>query len=182
MPSSAAEGVTGCGGVADGNRAFVMEDESRNIGSRHIPPVLFDAMQTAPLILLEASDDERVDITLQEYVHDALGEFVAAYGDDAGFKRWSEYLINSLDRIRKRLGGERHATVRTLLQTAIDEHASRGDSEAHRAWIAYLLHEYYDGMYGYQLSQKAERTVFQGRADAVVEFLAERFDMRSLAS
>ncbi len=139
-------------------------------------------MQAAPLILLEATDDERVDITLQEYVHDALREFVAAYGDDTGFERWAEYLFNSLDRIHRRLGGERHATVRSLLQTAIDEHARRGDSEAHRAWIAYLLHEYYDGMYGYQLSQKAERTVFQGRADEVIEFLAERFDMRSLTS
>ena len=89
---------------------------------------------------------------------------------------------NSLDRIRKRLGGERHATARSLLQNAIDAHAQRGDSEVHRAWIAYLLHEYYDGMYGYQLSQKVERTVFQGRADAVVEFLAERFDMRSLTT
>ena len=164
--------------VADHNRPFTIEDESRNIGSRHVPAVLFDAMQRAPLILLEATDDERVDITLQEYVHDALAESVAVFGEDTGFQRWADYLRDSLDRIRRRLGGERHATARSLLQTALDAHARSGDCEAHRAWIAYLLHEYYDGMYGYQLAQKAERIVFQGPADGVLAYLAERFGIR----
>ncbi|MDJ0739057.1 MAG: tRNA 2-selenouridine(34) synthase MnmH [Gammaproteobacteria bacterium] len=161
--------------VAADNRAFVVEDESRNIGSRHVPVPLFDAMQAAPLVLLEASDDERVEITLQEYVHDALAEFVVHYGEEAGREHWAAYLRNSLDRIRKRLGGDRHARARTLLDDALDAHASRGDTDGHRAWIAFLLREYYDGMYTYQLEKKAQRTVFRGAADGVRDYLADHF-------
>ena len=50
--------------VAAGNTPFAVEDESRNIGSRHVPPVLYEAMQSAPLVLLEAADDERTQTDL----------------------------------------------------------------------------------------------------------------------
>lgn len=161
--------------VAAGNRAFAVEDESRNIGSRHIPPVFFSRLETAPLVLLEASDEQRVDITLQEYVHDSLASFQHESGEQAGFDRWSAYLQNSLDRIRRRLGGERHARVSRMLQDALTRHADNGDTEGHRAWIAYLLHEYYDGMYEYQLGKKAARIVFSGTQTAVLEYLAEAY-------
>lgn len=159
--------------VTAGNRAFAVEDESRNIGSRHIPPVFFSRLETAPLVMLEATDEERVDITLQEYVHDSLAAFQHEGGDQAGFDRWSAYLQNSLDRIRRRLGGDRHARVSGMLRDALSLHAETGDTKRHRAWIGYLLHEYYDGMYEYQLSKKAERIVFCGNHAAVLEYLAE---------
>lgn len=163
--------------VAADNRAFVVEDESRNIGSRHIPPVFFSRLEAAPLVLLEATDEERVDITLQEYVHDSLTSFQLESGKQAGFDRWSAYLKNSLDRIRRRLGGERHAKVGKMLQDALDLHADSGITEGHRAWIAFLLHEYYDGMYEYQLSKKAERVVFSGDQAAVLRYLSEVYDI-----
>jgi tRNA 2-selenouridine synthase len=168
--------------VADGNRPFVIEDESRNIGSRHVPVCLYDAMQKAPLILLEASDEERVDITLQEYVHDALDEFAGEYGADQGFDRWAGYLTNSLDRIQRRLGGERHACVKKLLQDAIDRHARTGETGSHRAWIASLLHEYYDGMYNYQLSGKQDRVTFRGDRASVLQYLAEHYKVEVSAA
>jgi tRNA 2-selenouridine synthase len=163
--------------VINGNHAFAVEDESRNIGSRHIPPVFFSRLETAPLVLLEATDEERVEITLQEYVHDSLASFQCESGDQAGFGGWSTYLQDSLDRIRRRLGGDRHARVRGMLQDALARHADSGDTEGHRAWIAYLLHEYYDGMYEYQLSKKAERIVFSGDQAAVLEYLDETYDI-----
>ena len=163
--------------VITGNHAFAVEDESRNIGSRHIPPVFFSCLETAPLVLLEATDEERVDITLQEYVHDSLASFQCESGDQAGFSGWSTYLQGSLDRIRRRLGGDRHARVSGMLQDALAQHADSGDTEGHRAWIAYLLHEYYDGMYEYQLSKKAERIVFSGDQAAVLEYLDETYDI-----
>lgn len=161
--------------VATDNRAFLVEDESRNIGSRHIPPVFFDAMQAAPVVLLEASDDERVSITQQEYVHDALAEFVNVFGEQAGFARWADYLQGSLERIRRRLGGSRHAEVSALLQNALRSHREHADVAAHRAWIARLLHDYYDGMYNYQLERKADRVVFSGTREQVQEFLSDRY-------
>ena len=161
--------------VVTGNRPFLVEDESRNIGSRHIPPVFFSRLERAPLVLLHADDEQRVEITLQEYVHEALAEFEAELGEEEGFGHWSQYLQSSLDRIRRRLGGERHSQVSRLLQDALDLHARSGDTQAHRAWISYLLHEYYDGMYEYQLSKKADRVVFSGDQAAVLAFLQEKY-------
>ena len=125
--------------------------------------------------MLEANEEERVDITLQEYVHDALAEFRADYGKGDAFKRWSDYLIGSVDRIRRRLGGDRHAQVRMMLDAAIERHAVSGDTEGHRPWIAFLLREYYDGMYEYQLARKAERVIFRGERPAVLDFLRESY-------
>ena len=157
--------------VAAGNAPFAVEDESRNIGSRHIPPCLYARLEAAPLVLLEAPEDERVAITLQEYVHDALAEFRQIHGHYAGFARWAEYLLTSVDRIRRRLGGERHARVSALIRDAIARHVASGDTARHQDWIAYLLREYYDGMYEYQLGQKAGRIAFKGDRDAVLQYL-----------
>ncbi|MGB5672695.1 MAG: tRNA 2-selenouridine(34) synthase MnmH [Sedimenticolaceae bacterium] len=161
--------------VAADNQPFAVEDESRNIGSRHVPPAFFRRMETAPLVLLEAGDDERVDITLQEYVHDSLGAFQNASGTETGFADWAAYLQNSMDRIRRRLGGDRHARVSGMLQEAIARHAANGDTEGHRAWIAYLLHEYYDGMYEYQLGKKSHRIVFSGTQGEVCDYLRDTY-------
>jgi tRNA 2-selenouridine synthase len=161
--------------VADDNRPFLVEDESRNIGSRHIPPVFFARMETAPLVLLEATFEERVEITLQEYVHEALAEFRASRGDDAGFAAWADYLRDAMGRIRRRLGGDRHQQVMRLLEQALSQHAQRGETEAHRAWIALLLRDYYDGMYEYQLGRKRERVVFRGDHAAVLDYLQQTY-------
>lgn len=157
------------------NRPFLVEDESRNIGSRHVPDCFFDALQGAPLVLLEAGDEERVSITLQEYVHEALADFNELHGAEAGFEAWAAYLQDSLDRIRRRLGGDRHRHASRLLQDALEAHRRRGDVEPHRAWIAYLLHQYYDGMYEYQLSVKADRIVFRGDRVAAADYLAHAY-------
>ena len=157
------------------NRHFAVEDESRNIGSRHVPPVFFARMETAPLVLLEANAEERVEITLQEYVHDALAEFRAVYGDQDGFRHWADYLRGSMQRIRRRLGGDRHAQVRAMLEVALERHAMNGDVAGHRSWIAFLLREYYDGMYEYQLARKAGRIAFRGDSAAVGEYLRKTY-------
>ena len=166
--------------VSADNRHFAVEDESRNIGSRHIPPAFFARLETAPLVLLEASDDERVDITLQEYVHDSLASFQDAGDSETGFGEWADYLQNSLDRIRRRLGGDRHASVSKMLHEALALHARTGDTQGHRAWIGYLLHEYYDGMYEYQLSKKAKRIVFRGTQPEVLDYLRDNYQIERM--
>ncbi|HPQ25393.1 MAG TPA: tRNA 2-selenouridine(34) synthase MnmH [Gammaproteobacteria bacterium] len=163
--------------VAAGNRPFLVEDESRNIGRRHIPGGIFERLQHAPLVLLEASDEERIAITLQEYVHDALAEFSALYGTDDGFAAWAGYLRDSMQRIRRRLGGDRHTQVNRMLDDAIARHAASGDVTGHADWIAFLLHEYYDGMYEYQLANKADRIVFRGDRRAVLDYLRSDHDI-----
>ena len=163
--------------VHGGNPHFVAEDESRNIGARHIPMTFFEHFSRAPLVVLEATLEERIEVTLQEYVHDALAEYRELHGEERGFELWAEYLRDSLDRIRRRLGGANHQRIRALLDQALAQHQAEGDTEPHRAWIAALLNDYYDAMYSYQLEQKQERICFSGDRAAVADFLAERFDI-----
>jgi tRNA 2-selenouridine synthase len=157
---------------AAGNAPLVFEDESRNVGSRSVPPSLYERLAQAPLLLLEADIDTRVGYTRQEYVTEALAEYQALYGMDAGFTLWRSYLLDSLDRIRKRLGGERHQQLRAILVAAIDRQHDDGDLSGHDQWIRSLLENYYDPMYDYQLSNKLDRVVVRGDGETLRSWIA----------
>ena len=150
-------------------RLLAVEDESRNVGTRHVPQTLFDHLQAAPLWILEASLEERVQNTLQEYVVEALAEHQAALGGELGWASWATALTDSLGRIRKRLGGERYREIDHLLRAAIQAQDSDGDLTGHRAWITRLLSDYYDPMYDYQIGRKAERIAFRGTAAEILD-------------
>ena len=49
-------------------RSIILEDESRNIGSRHLPIPLTEAMNKSPMVVIELSFDERIEKLFQEYV------------------------------------------------------------------------------------------------------------------
>jgi tRNA 2-selenouridine synthase len=159
---------------AAGNPAFVVEDEHRNVGSCFMPDNIRDKFRDSPLILLEATLDERVAITHQEYIHEALAEHVALYGEEEGFAKWAEYLLSSLDKIKKRLGAVRHAELRTVLENAIAIQHNHGEFEAHREWIGELLGNYYDPMYDYQIQSNEKQIAFKGDREAVIDYLTEQ--------
>lgn len=163
-----------------GNPWFATEDESRNIGHRHLPMVFFEALSQAPVVVLETTIEQRVDVTLQEYVHDALEEYHDLLGEQQGFQAWAEYLENSLYRIRKRLGGTNHQAINRLLLEAIERHRESGDTELHRHWIEALLRDYYDAMYSYQLEKKQDRIVFSGNHASVCEYLHNEYAIHNL--
>lgn len=154
-------------------RAAVLEDEGSNIGSVAVPPILYQVTSQAPLVVLEASLDERVEEILDGYIRDMTGAFARHHGEE-GFARFSVYLLDALGRIRKRLGGLRHRRLEALMRAALDEQRRSGAVDRHRDWIAPLLSEYYDPMYDYQLAGKRERIVFRGERDAVLDWLADR--------
>lgn len=157
--------------VAAGSAPLLIEDESRNIGSRNIPDIFFDQLKQAPLILLEESLERRIDITLQEYVIEALAEYEALVGAEEGFPAWSMNLRESLNRIKKRLGDVRHQQLDDIMCAAIETHEKTGDVSRHRDWIAVLLGEYYDPMYDYQISKHQKRVVFKGDSNSVLAYL-----------
>lgn len=165
--------------LAAGHRPLLFEDEGRNIGSLGIPPVLRDRLATAPLLLLEADIDTRVRYTREEYIDQALAEYQALHGEQAGFDVWAEYLLDSLDRIRKRLGGERHQALRRIMTEAIGQQRNNGDTSGHDAWIHSLLVDYYDPMYDYQIGNKRDRVVITGNAELLQDWLASRSNMQN---
>lgn len=163
--------------VKNGNPWFVAEDESRNIGARHIPMEFFEPFSKSPVIVLEAQLAERIEVTLQEYVNDALAEYTGIYPEDEAWTHWADYLRDSLYRIRKRLGGINHQRISQQLEDALVLHRNKGDTAGHRVWIEALLTEYYDSMYNYQLQQKQERICFSGDSKAVEQFLIDKYSI-----
>lgn len=158
-----------------GYAQLVLEDEGRTVGSCTVPLGLYQSMQTAPLIWLEDSFDNRVGRILSDYVIDMQAEFTLLHADqpEQAFKAFAEHLIAGLSRIRKRLGGDRFQSLQAVMQEALDVQQKTADVQAHRAWIEGLLTHYYDPMYAYQRSGKDERVVFSGDQQAVVEYLRD---------
>ncbi len=159
-------------------KPLLLEDEGRSIGSRAVPETFNRRMKQSPLILLEVPENERIAITHQEYIHDALAEHQALFGQSDGFEKWALYLAGSLDKIQKRLGGLRHQEIKTEMTAAIERHRENGDTQQHKNWIKTLLIDYYDPMYDYQIEKNRERIVFKGDKPSVTSYLKENMDIR----
>jgi len=154
---------------------IVFEDEAPNIGSRNIPKPLFEKMKASPLILLEESVDTRVEIIFDEYITNSLQQYIDHYGNDKGFECWAEQLLQSLERVQRRLGGDRYKKINALMQAAINTQRDDGNADLHRDWINNLLVDYYDPMYDYQLTKKMHRVIFTGSSIEIREYLAAEY-------
>lgn len=155
-----------------------MEDESRLVGSCNVPLELHQAMQGCPVVWLEDSFEHRVERILADYVVNLCAEFISVKGEELGFGLFADRLLQSLNNIHKRLGGERHQRLLALMQTALEEQQRSGAVELHRGWIEGLLGEYYDPMYAYQREHKAARIEFAGNQFEVSGYLSERSSRR----
>ena len=137
------------------DETIVLEDESRTIGRLAIPERLYQAMQRAPIALIEADDDTRAENIYREYVQEA--------------EQPRSHLAASLARIQRRLGGVRYTEIKALMDQAFDSGAAAWP--LHRRWIVRLLNDYYDPMYDYQLAAKADRVRVRGTASQVAAAL-----------
>jgi len=162
---------------ARGLEQFVLEDESRAVGSCALPLPLYQGMQRFPMVWLEDSLQGRVERILRDYVVELCAEFIAVHGDE-GFTLFSERLLESLNNVQKRLGGERHQRMLILMEQALLEQGRSGAVDLHRGWIEGLLVEYYDPMYAFQREKKGARIEFAGEQRAVLEYLRERVNQR----
>jgi len=135
---------------------LVVEDEGRTIGRIGLPEALHAAMQRAPVYVIEDSRATRARRILNDYVTEPRRKGAA---DSTLRQRYLE----AVDRIRRRLGGLRHAAVRAEIEVAFDGR----DDAAHLSWIEHLLEWYYDPMYDHQLAGKADRIVERGAKDTV---------------
>ena len=176
---------------ARGDKHLVMEDESRLIGRIHLGTPIIEALRKAPILLQEASLAERIHRIHQDYILSNWKDFqtcdpeaLAPLLSDGAlpatlscltqpFATFASRLLRSLDAIRKRLGGLRHAQLREDMVQALMEHQA-GDPEGHRRWIESLLVEYYDPMYRYQIARKEKRIVFRGTKDEIIDWLQVR--------
>jgi len=153
-----------------GFESVLLEDEGLLIGKRVIPKFLFEKMKTMPLILLEASLQERIEVTLNDYIISNYQDYIKNYAEK-GNSLFEDYLKSSLDRIKKRLGGLRHKEVSVIMDEAIQAHFQTNDLDGHRQWIKILMQDYYDPMYQYQLDKKQDRIIFRGTREEIIKWL-----------
>ena len=158
-----------------GVNSLLLEDEGRNIGGIHLPVELYEKMQTSPILLLKIATEERLETSMQEYAIDMLEDFQKHYGEEKGFSYFRKALLDSLDRIQKRLGGERHMALRKLAVASLDAHEKTGSPESHASWVSSLLLDYYDPMYSYQLDKKKDRIIFTGNQQEVLAFYQSEY-------
>ena len=158
---------------ACGHQQVLMEDESRLIGRCALPLMLQEKLRGAPLVMLEASLEERVHHSWENYILSNHREQVTlCRSEEMAFTAFADSLRLSLGNIRKRLGGARYHELSKVLEAALEAH-QQGNPEPHKQWIEVLLRDYYDPMYDYQLKSKQRHIVFRGNFSEVLEFLPQ---------
>ena len=158
--------------LEDKNTPWLMlEDESRAVGSVSMPLDLHLHLRSAPLAVIEENLDYRANTILKDYIRSNFIDYRKAHPDNH-VQLFTDYLLDSLARIQRRLGGSRYQEIRALMLQAIEQQSSDDSLAAHCDWIKQLLRHYYDPMYEYQLGKKLSRVVFRGNSEEFLRWAA----------
>ena len=150
--------------------SIIVEDESRNIGGRHLPIPLSDAMAVSSMVVIELPFEQRIEKLWQEYVIERYRHTLSYHGNNAE-QAFADYLKDSLLRVKKRLGGQKTKDIFTLMNSALE--LQHNDAFAsHKNWLRAITSDYYDPMYLYQLEKHSDRVVFKGNHQEVSQWLA----------
>ena len=154
-----------------GKKTIIVEDESALIGACLIPEVFFQRIKNSPVVVLEATVEERIYRTAKDYVQERLQQYEKSFGPGAAWDKLEEYLLTSLHRIQKRLGATRTAEIDASMRTALEEHKISGDFLKHSDWIRRLLLEYYDPQYEFGLKRRTGTVIASGDSTTLKELL-----------
>jgi tRNA 2-selenouridine synthase len=165
---------------------FLVEDESRMIGSCSQPGVFFEKLRQSPVIWLEVSLPERVQNIFKDYV---LETPIGAGDFERGQKIFDRYK-EALSRIQKRLGGLRYVEILKDLEHCQHEFiaakANQNSSEkcseknsekngqalaSHLVWIEKLLVYYYDPLYNRSLEMRQPEVFFRGSPESALDLV-----------
>nr|MBA2404389.1 hypothetical protein [Bdellovibrionales bacterium] len=111
--------------------------------------------RNSPIIILKTDHESRLKNIYEEYVLPA--DFSS--------------LSYSLQRIAKKLGGDRYKEVSEELKSAFEKPKSL---DHHAGWITALLRYYYDPFYERDIKKNAHQMIFSGTALEISEFINER--------
>ncbi len=154
---------------ARGIKQFWLEDESRLIGKLVLPDLLQAKMNQAPVVMLEEDINYRINIIIKDYVLDLLQIYEKHTGDSRrAIDLYAQYMLDSLERIKKRLGGVLYKELNVLMQQAIEQHKNTAEVSSYKPVFEQLLTRYYDPMYSYQMEKKQQRIIFTGNAHQIL--------------
>ncbi len=156
---------------AKGYKHLIVEDESRNVGRCFINRELFDYFRSGSMVILDATFEERIKNTLDEYVIDSQKSHIQHFGEAEGLSIWFDYIEGSMSRVKKRLGGDRFNEVFEAFKGNYHSQLTTGKYDAHEEWIAMFLRDYYDPMYEYQMEKSTRPIAFKGNAEEVIDYL-----------
>ena len=145
-------------------RWLALEDESRNVGERQLPDPFFHALQTSPVVLVEEPLERRL-----ENIH---RDYVLVPSDHKNVEEVRASLESRLLRLKKRLGGSNVTRGVDALKEAAQ--GAWTQPEAHRAWIAPLLTDYYDPLYRKSLENTDRRVLFRGALEECAAWLSQQ--------
>lgn len=157
--------------TAFGSSFLLLEDEGKNTGRLYLPEPFYKKTAESKLLVLETPLEERVSIVWDEYVKNRQASFINHY-NETGLDQWADSITQSIDRIQKRLGVLRHKELKSLFKDAFVWQIEKDEIEAHRKWIHFLLKEYYDPMYDYQLLKKEDRIIFRGNSEELLGYIS----------
>ena len=147
----------------------LIEDESRVVGSLHLPEAIFTGLAQSPVIRLHVSLEERCQNIYQEYVAQRL-----AAGIDPLALR--EELIQSTMKLKNRLGG----LLSSQIKSGIEQAFATQDPTAHELWIGLLLRQYYDVSYQHAEGRSQRPILFEGNYKECLVWIQNRFASQKL--
>jgi len=148
---------------------LLIEDESRFVGQVRLPDPLFQQMKQAPMVLLEAPLDARVELILDEYITAPLMQSGPTRQQER-LQQMRESFPAATRRISKKLGGERTTIILSDMESAFKHHQNSNDPELHREWITKLLTWYYDPYYQRNIDKASERIVARGDRTQIQDY------------
>lgn len=149
-------------------RPLLLEDESKVIGSLHIPEQFYLEMLKSPLVQIEMPLADRKELLYQDYVAEPLEA-----GMDKALLR--ERLLTSLAGMKKRLGGALTADLMQKMENAFREEALSLAQELHLVWIEKLLNDYYDRAYDHGESLKDRPLLYRGSYEECRQWILNRY-------
>ncbi|MFT6408339.1 MAG: tRNA 2-selenouridine synthase [Arenicella sp.] len=147
----------------------LIEAESRLIGRIHLPQVLQNAMARAPVLLLQASVADRAARLYQDYVEYSL-QHHRSRSDDP-YAVLYENVLDSLNRIKKRLGGLKFQQMSEVLDDATNSLRDHNDASGFYQLIEMLLTDYYDGLYAKYQKNAEPRLALDGSWSEIIDWL-----------
>ncbi len=151
---------------------LLLEDEGPRIGRSIMPEGFNKKMAQSPYVFLERAMEQRVAIIREDYITQSWPLYQQQYQETAN-KKFSSFVLDNLERIKKRLGGMHYQKINTSFTLALEHLFVTGESNLFEEGIHLLLLEYYDPMYQYQLRNKQFDVLFRGTEPEVLAWVDE---------
>ena len=133
-------------------KRIIIEDESATLGKIAVPRRLFHNLRQSPMLVLEVPLEKRVQNIFESYVKG----------------RPEDFFLNSLERIKKSLGGVNFQKIHGEMKEAF---AKPEELSHHEGWINSLLVDYYDPIYMRDIGRQGPLILKRGNEEELLTWL-----------